>query len=327
MEKCRLTVDELINEFMIYRVRENYEPKFTVTEFMKFLDLLKTKLEIGDIPDTGLELFKRYFERRDEQDKYSSYIGYIDYTRKNPLRGKKEWPKITMEFSKEDNDYVIKAGNHLCIHEGSYSMHWDKKPVESIKVIMDEFLADKPKRTIDESIPVSEEKLQIGKYIAAKMIKEIWLSDIDREVEWKRWPHQCTDINKYLFEMDLAPIIGLKSIKEDLLELYKSLSKRIAVLYSQDNNLKIETGDNTVLCNQNYRLLIQGYEKLVGYAYGSCRRSLEIDFSEFEIKESYEYGSSYYDEDSDVAFDNTKLGNEKLLQIVMALDKENKKSN
>ncbi len=327
MEKCRLTVDELVNEFMIYRVRENYEPKFTVTEFMKFLDLLKTKLEIEVIPATGLELFKGFFERRDEKEKYSSYIGYIDYTRSDPLRGKKEWPKITMEFSEEENDYVIKAGNHLCIHEGSYSMHWDKKPVESIKVVMDEFLADEPKRTIDESISVSEEKLKIGKYIAAKMIKEIWLSDIAREIEWKRWPSQCTDINKYLFEMDLAPIIGVTSIKSNLLELYSTLAKRIAVLYSQDNNLKIESGDNTVLRNQNYRLLIQGHEKLVGYAYGDCRRSLEIDFSEFEIKESYEYGTSYYDEDSDVAFDNTKLGNEKLLQIVMALDEEGKKSN
>ena len=129
MAKCYLTVDELIIEYMIYRVRENYEPKFTVTSFMKLLDLLKTKMEIEDIPNTGVELFKRFFERMDEKNKYSSYIGFIDYTRKDPLRDKEEWPKITMDFSKEENDYVIKAGNHLCIHEGSHSMQYDKKPV------------------------------------------------------------------------------------------------------------------------------------------------------------------------------------------------------
>ena len=326
MAKCYLTVDELIIEYMIYRVRENYEPKFTVTSFMKFLDLLKTKMEIEDIPNTGVELFKRFFERMDEKNKYSSYIGFIDYTRKDPLRDKEEWPKITMDFSNEENDYVIKAGNHLCIHEGSHSMHYDKKPVENIKVVMDEVLSKEQKRTIDENTPVSEDKLQIGKYIAAKMIKEIWLSDIDREIERKRWPHQCTDINKYLFEMDLAPIIGVTSIKSNLIELYKILAKRIAILYTQDKDLKIESGDNTVLCNQNYRLLIQGNERLIGYAYGDCRRSLEIDFSNFNMKESYEYGTSYYDEDADVAFDNTKLGNKKILDIVLALDNEGKKS-
>ena len=322
MKKSCLTVDELIIEYMIYRIRKDYEPRFTVTEFMKFLDFFKTKLDIGYIPEDGLKIFKNFFEKKNKFMNMVGFVDYIDYTSEISIEDKKKNPRMTMEYSKEENDYIIKAGNCLCYHHGSHNMDWEKEPVESIKEVMDEYLINEKKRTIDENIEVSEGKLQVGKQIAARMFYEIWKSHIKYEIDCDSWPRQCTDINKYLFEMDLAPIIGLDSIKKELLELYSVLSKRIAILYSENEKFKINSDDNAVVSSQNYRLLIKGYERLVGFAYGEYKKDLEIDFSKLEITEAYEYGTSYWDCGADVKIDTTKIENEASKKLVLSIDNE-----
>ena len=56
----------------------------------------------------------------------------------------------------------------------------------------------------------------IGKYVTAQIVQNIWYSYIDKEIELHHWPRQCRDINKYLFDIDLAEIIGVKTLVKSL---------------------------------------------------------------------------------------------------------------
>ena len=75
----------------------------------------------------------------------------------------------------------------------------------------------------------------MGKYLTAEIINIIWKSYIEENIKQNRWPGQCRDIDKYLLEIDLAEIIELKSIKKELLDMYETVSKRIAILFKEDN--------------------------------------------------------------------------------------------
>lgn len=45
----RLTVDDLIVEYAIYKVKNGYEPKYSTSEFIDFLHFFETKMEVDDV--------------------------------------------------------------------------------------------------------------------------------------------------------------------------------------------------------------------------------------------------------------------------------------
>lgn len=102
-------------------------------------------------------------------------------------------------------------------------------------MLSNEWLSNQSKRKLKISSNASDKELLIGKYDATEIINNIWESYIDSLIDYNSGPSQCTDINKYLFELVLANAINVKSIKSELLELYKFLSNRIAIMYYDDN--------------------------------------------------------------------------------------------
>jgi len=300
----KLTVDDLIVEYMICKVEMGYEPSFTTVEFISFLYFFESKMEVEDVLYNNDELFQRFFERKSKND----------------------WsiPHMEMAYSVNGRDYLIKANYKLSCFDRSIinTYFMDKRKVEKIRDIIGKWLSDYYKREIDESIEINDNDLLIGKYIAAEIISNIWDSYINEQIKYNTWPSQCKDINKYLFKIDLAKIIGVKSIKNKLVELYDVLSKRIAILYHQDKNLKITSYTNSYLSRANYELLIKGYEKVMGIAFGNYKKSLNIDVSNLTFKESHEMDGVYaWDEDSDVKTTTTEIGNDNVKKLVRNLDK------
>ncbi len=164
----------------------------------------------------------------------------------------------------------------------------NKEKVLEIRNVIGEYLSDKPKRTIDETIEVDLESLFVAKYITVKIIINIWDSYINNLIDCHRWPEQCRNINKYLFDIDLAEIIGIKSIKKDLLNFYKVISKRIAILYMFDKNLKISNCSGGYLAKSNYEILIDGFQEMFEISFGNYKNSFDIDLSLFKFKEYIE---------------------------------------
>lgn len=304
--KHKLTVDDLIVEYMVFKVKNGYEPSFLTSEFMNFLHFFESKMVVDDALYEKEELFKRFFDRKLKSD----------------------WsiPHMDTIFSKKDNDYLIKANYKLSSYDlsiiNTYFMDNDfKGQVNKIRSIIAQYLANYPKREIDNSKEILEQNLLVGKYITAQIITNIWDSFVDKYIQNHTWPKQCKDMDKYLFEIDLAEIIGIKSIKKELTELYRVLSKRIASLYQQDKALEISSREIEYLAYENYKLLIEGYEDVINIAFGKYGKSLQIDLSTLTFKESHEIDGFYdWDEDPEIKTTTTKVENENVKKLVRNLD-------
>lgn len=326
----KLTVDDLIVEYMMYKVKNGYEPNFLTSEFVNFLYFFESKMDVEDSLYENTRLFERFFERKNERD-----WSKIDFSSKTKKQAE---PHMEMIYSKKDNDYLIKANYKLSDFDRSvintYFMDngmgkYDDFKGQTFKIrnIIGEYLLNQPKRKIDENTEVDDNDLIIGKYIAAEVISNVWDSYIKVQIKNYRWPIQCYDINKYLLEMDLAEIIGVESIKNQLIELYNVISKRVAILYHQDRNLKISTNSNIYLAKANYELIIEGYEKTVGIAFGDYNKSLDIDLSTLTFRESHVVDMVYnWDDDPDIKVTASAIGNDSVKKMVISLDKKTQKN-
>lgn len=325
----KLTVDDLIVEYMIYKVKNGYEPSFLTSEFINFLQFFESQMPVEDSLYENEKLFQRFFERKSKSD-WSRTVKWN--TEKKEIA-----PHMDMVYSDKDNDYLIKANYKLSDYDRSvintYFMDNGMGKYEDfkgqtfkIRSIIKKWLADYPKRRINESAEIENQNLLIGKYIAAEIITNIWNSHIDKQIQNHTWPIQCKDINKYLFETDLAEIIGTKSVKNDLIELYSVLSKRVAILYQQDKSLKISSYPNGYLAHANYKLLVQGYENIISIAFGKYNKSLKIDLSTLTFEESHEIDGVYnWYEDPEIKTTTTSVGNKNVKKLVRSLDNHNQK--
>lgn len=310
----KLTVDDLIVEYMMYKTNNGYEPSFSTSEFINFLYFFESKMKVEDALYENEKLFKRFFERKNESDwSNESHMNMIE--------------------DEISNDYIIQANHRLGDYDrsvintyfmdGGMGEYTDfKGQVFEIRKIIEEYLADVSKRKIDNIIDIDENDLLMGKYVAAQIIQNIWESHIDKLIENQEWPRQCKDINKYLLETDLSTIINLKSIKKELLELYNAISKRIAIMYHQDRNLQISSFGGSYLAMANYKLLIEGYENLFSIAFGKYNKSLNINLSTLTFRESHELGGVYYwDDDPDIKTTTTSIDDKNVKNLVRSLDK------
>lgn len=308
----KLTVDDLIVEYMMYKVENGYEPSFTTAEFITFLYFFEEKMKVEDALYNNDELFQRFFERKSKSD-WST-------------------PHMEMEYSEKEHDYLIKANYNLSgfdksiintyfMDNGMSRFEHFKGETFEIRSIIGEWLSDYPKRKIEENVEVDSFYLVMGKYLAAEIITIIWKAYIEENIKQKRWPGQCRDINKYLLEMDLAEIIALKSIKKELLDMYETISKRIAILFKEDSKLKISSSKGSYLAHSNYRLLINGFEDLFKMAFGQYKSKFLIDMEELSFTESHEIDGTYdWDDDVDVKT-TTTIGYEPVKNLVRSLDK------
>ena len=315
----KLTVDDLIVEYMICKVENGYEPKFSASEFLNFLYFFESKMEVEDSLYESKALFDRFFERKFGSDWQPSVVD-------NKIQ-----PHMEIQYSEKDNDYIISANYRLSYYDRSVlNTHFmDNMPKNNsdrvtvkIRSLIGEYLSNQPKRKIDKTIQTDEKDLIVGKYVSAEIIAQIWFSYISKQVKYYKWPKQCSDINKYLFEMDLAEIIGVPSIKDRLVELYDVFSKRIAILYHQDNNLKVSSYLNEYLARSNYELLIEGYEETLGIAFGPSKKSFSFDLSSISFNNSNVVSTTYdLDDDFYAGYSSNLVGTDKVKKIIRNLDK------
>ena len=291
---------------MIYKVRNGLEPIVYGYEFLNFLAFFEAKMPVEDILYDNETLFKRFIERKQESD----------------------WTNAPhMDISYDDNaqDIILRANYKLSDYDKSvintYFMGYNKRNL--VREIIKMYLEDCPKRKLNYNIEPTQEEQEIAKCVSANLINYIWQSHIGHLIDSYRWPRQCKDINKYLFEIDLAEIIGLDSIKDEMIELYKDLSKKIAILYHNDKNLKINDRINGYLAYSNYELLKEGNEQYFNssFGFGAYKRSVDIDVSKLSFAESHEIGGIYdWDEEPDIARTQEEIKNQKVKKIVQSIE-------
>jgi len=135
----KLTVDDLIVEYMMYKVKNGYEPSFLTSEFISFLYFFESKMPVVDSIYENDKLFIRFFERKAESD-WSQTVSWI--TKKKEIV-----PHMDMVYSEKDNDYLIRANYKLSDFDRSvintYFMpggQWGEGKTKEIRNIIGEYL-------------------------------------------------------------------------------------------------------------------------------------------------------------------------------------------
>ena len=149
---------------MIYKVKNGYEPSFFTSEFITFLYYFEDKMKVEDVLYDNNKLFQRFFERKAKMD--WSTLKNWDTEERIVV------PHMDMEYRRENIDYLISANYRLSNYDKSllntYFMEngmgkfdYFKGKTREIRIIIDEFLKDKPKRKIDEFIEADDNDLKI----------------------------------------------------------------------------------------------------------------------------------------------------------------------
>jgi hypothetical protein len=229
---------------MTCKLQNGYNAYFTISEFMTFLDFFNNKIRISDYTKDILKIFKNFFNKKDGNIAINSNMAIF--------------------YVEDIDDYCISCNYNFGRAEESltniYSMQ--NKDVKEIKDNILEYLKSEEKRKIQYG-NINIKDVLLGKCVSAQIIKYIWNTYVNTQILNRRWPIQCENIDKYLLDFDLAPSIGIKSIKNDLIDLYNTLAYRISNMYHFDENLEITSYSDKFLGKSNYKLLIEGYEDIL----------------------------------------------------------------
>lgn len=249
--KKSLTIDELIIIYLAEKIKLGYEIFTSLEEIIDFV--------------TYFNHNKKYVRNSSFENNNSDYI--LDYcNQNNHLEVVDNVIKPTNEFGKND---VLDT-------QFSYMISDDKI---RIRAIIQSYLQKFSKRQINiENKVVSQNSLACGNMYSILMINTIWNCYTQKYIDAKCWPVQCTDIEMYLFQNDLASIIGLPSIKSQIMSFYDTFSKRLAVLMEEENELLVSNSENLYVANSNYECLIKDYEGLMTYC-SSKKFNISITFS------------------------------------------------
>lgn len=274
MKKLEIDFDSLIVNYMIYKAENGYDISLTYNEFMDFLKFSRVSLAVVDYESDTLSMFSNFIENKS----INAWSGY---------ESKNFHPHMDIIYDSSLKDHVLKANYRFSHYDTSVidTYRWGDRKIKTLNDIISSYLSDKPKRKLVDNYLITDYEKDMAKRASGLIFSSIWNNYINKEIELGVWPSQCRDIDKYLFETDLASIIGTISIDDELLELYQVFSKRMAIMYHDDNNLKISSYENKYLAYSNYNLLCEGYHDLMNI--GPYGKNLSIDFSDLSFTEEY----------------------------------------
>lgn len=258
----KLTVDDLIVEYMIAKLKGGYEPSFSIDEFMTFLKHFESLMKVEDVLSDGEALFKRFFERKKE-------YGWNRLTYRLPFETVFV-PHLTL------NDGIIKPNYNFSRYDKTVinTYYMKENTVKEIRNIIYDYLEQFPARKLNMPKVVYDFNKNIGANIATNVVNNIW------EGFLKSYKDKINDYN-----------IDLTFIKESILKYYFILKQRIICLYGEDKNFEVSSCASNYLAYSNYLALINGYEKFAEFAMANNR-------DVFSIKIKYDVNEKKYTSDN-----------------------------
>ena len=313
MKEHEFTMNDLVAEYLMAKVTKGYEPNFTTSEFMDFLYYFNQNMKLEASFYQQDDLFKAFINKNENDEINTNPVPYIN------IKYDKEKKECIVSANYNFNDFYKSTLNTYFLTNGMGRL--GKGKTGEIRNIIDNYLKKLTKRKIIQTELFNDTEYLVGKYIAAMMVQVIWNGYVEQLVSFRKWPRQCTDINTFLFEKDLSEIIGLESKKEFILDFYKTISKRISILYHNDKNLKISSLHKSYLARSNYETIIRGYQKLVDYGFGDGKNQIDLDLSTLSLTEVKPEDGIYSSIDSISISKNNFKSSENPQMLIRNLDK------
>ena len=210
----------------------------------------------------------------------------------------------TYEFTEDDLGYLKKMSQNQA---------------KELEIAISSYLTKLPKRSYNNDVYTKEE-IEFAKHSSALIIEFIWNNYIDAYIEIGKWPIQCRDINKYLFENDLASIIEVPSIRDKVLSFYAETTEKILTLRKENPNFKISEITNSLLAKTNSSFITSGYEELFEYC---KKRTIEIDGETNTFTNRARADGVYVHENiiySDISLRKEKIGSAKTKKMIETIN-------
>lgn len=161
-------------------------------------------------------------------------------------------------------------------------------------------------------IKVENEKLNLAEKVGAFFVNDLITRYIKNSIEKKRWPSQCSDADKYIFDRDIASLIDEKGTKKTFKFAYYQAIRVIVEMMKKNNEIRLSNDDSNVLAYANFLKMLAPYDLrfLKEYKYDKYEMhnaSIEVTIKENEAKlKTYtcadcdpydDFGDSYTSED------------------------------
>lgn len=242
---------------------------------------LKHKLVIDDLIILYLaEKLKCGCDNSLEEKELSDFLKYFNENKKTKFHFENYQELIQRVIDKKtasewmngshiyvNDDKVVRANyNFSNLDENMsfiYFMNKDER-LATLKIIKN-YLSNLPKRHINIQLPLEKDILEIGFLYSALMVDSIWENYMNKYALNGLWPKQCFDIEKYLLENDLASIIDLPSIRENILCFYDEFAIRIATLVELEKKVEISNSKANLLAYSNFMYCTSNFDTLMNF--------------------------------------------------------------
>ena len=252
-------------------------------------------------PKEEIEDFIGYFEQFMILDEtINSRVNYGLTIDKNLLNINDGVFMPTYEFTNNDLDFLV-------------NLNLEEK--NQLEIVIKNYLKKLPKRK-EKKLEYTKEEIDFAKHATCLIIEFIWDNYINYYIDAGKWPMQCRDINKYLFEIDLASLIEVPSIRESILKFYEETTAKIMTLKKEDSNFKLSKLSDSLLAKANSNFITDGYDDLFKY---SRKRVIELDGEEGTFTNRACADGIFVHEDviySDISLRKEKIGNVKTKKII-----------
>ena len=197
-------IKTLAIEYLYYRLKNDYEPSFEISELFNLVDYLDGKAEITGILSNPKQMKEKLYNILVKE--YVNKPGCFDM----------EENKIKANYRFNLFDVVL---NQACYHEGDKG-----EDLLKLREMIGEYLKDTPKRKIQKEEPIKKEYLEKSQMIVANMIYDIYMAQ-----------------NEKLESIDDINIIkkSMQKLKLDIFNIYYIVTKRLAILYQENPDLMI----------------------------------------------------------------------------------------
>lgn len=264
--------EDLITRYIVEKIRNGYKVESTRLEIINFLKVA-SKWNDGN---TGT------FDFLQENNVVFNYDAFLDDYFKGNNSKEKVINKKTKKYEyvegvKQTQEGLIVPTYDLKNHSHIYEKNFNK--AREMRMFFDFYMSRCcEKREINTNISIDDDVKFFSTSATAALAIEVWENRIKKYIETNHWPSQCTDVNEFVLDTDLASIINLPPMREELINFYNVVSSNIMAVSLGDDNFKMTNFEDEVLAKSNFDLVTKSL-RLRDYVFatkGKAQEAVEI---------------------------------------------------
>lgn len=241
------TLDGLITKYITEKTRRGYDASCTSEEIADFLDFISYYVIVNSSHTNYKEALRYYLNSYESKSKkWSTIKEDFVYT---PIVKQLESGLVVPTY---DLIYELPEYGAFNSEEEAYD--------DAVNFYLSMYMEyNCPRRKIITEVDLDDETVQFGENAAAALVLQIWNNRKNRYQKDGSWPTQCNDIKKYLLDRDLSSIIELPAMRDELIDFYLTVSKRIMYLSQDDSDFRMSNFEEEILAKSNFDLVMDGY--------------------------------------------------------------------